>query len=52
MWVKVTRTAGRRYEGKLDSKPSMIEGLRLGSSIRFGPGHIIEISWPMMAARR
>jgi hypothetical protein len=46
MWVQVQAVEGQQYVGQLTNEPRHIVGLDPGSTIRFGPQHVIDLLVP------
>lgn len=43
MWVVVTAIDGDRFTGTLDNEPFVLDGIRFGDEVNFGPEHVIDI---------
>lgn len=44
MWVEITKTSGREFEGVLDNEPQYIKDLKCGDRVTFKEKHIIQVS--------
>lgn len=49
MWVEVVESRGGRYVGRLENQPEALRSVGLGSTVEFGPEHIICLTetWPL-----